>query len=69
MDTFVCTDGFDPERDSPLEDKFKELESFPGTLVWHVQVRRGLTHWKERDYPTTTVFGVEFTTADIKKRE
>jgi DNA-directed RNA polymerase subunit RPC12/RpoP len=68
LDTFVCTNGPDPRYDSdPLQKKFNELLSHKGNLVWHVQIRRGLTRWKDHDYPTTGVFGVTFTDADIKR--
>jgi hypothetical protein len=36
-------------------------------MVWRVQLRRGLVKWKGKDVSTTTVFGVEFTTAQIDR--
>lgn len=68
LDTFVCTNGPDPRYDSdPLQKKFNELLAYKGTLVWHVQIRRGFTRWKDHDYPATGVFGVVFTDAEIKR--
>jgi hypothetical protein len=69
MDTFICTDGFDPEREGgDIEAKLNELAHYDGSMVWHVHIRRGSVRWKGRDYPATAVFGVEFTGKDIGHR-
>jgi hypothetical protein len=60
MKTFVCTDGDD-------EELVKELDRYHGPLLWRVQLRRGLVRVGEREFPTTTVIGVEFTDQDVEK--
>jgi hypothetical protein len=64
MTTFVCT--------NPDDHAVKALDAYDGPLLWHVQLRRGLVRWTtkdgvDREDPATTVVGVEFTSADVKK--
>jgi hypothetical protein len=61
LSTVVCTD--------PEVDIASELAKSSGPLLWRVQVRRGLVPYKDREYPTTAVIGVEFTKQDIQKRD
>lgn len=58
LDTFVCTDGDDATV-------LPELERFHGTLLWRVQLRRGLVRVGQREIPATAVVGVEFTARDV----
>jgi hypothetical protein len=61
LTTVVCTD--------PEVDIAGELAKASGTLLWRVQVRRGIVEYKDREYSTTAVVGVEFTKQDIQKRD
>jgi hypothetical protein len=36
------------------------------TLLWRVQVRRGLIEFKGKDVPVTAIIGVEFKSSDVK---
>jgi hypothetical protein len=57
--SYICT--------SPDEPAGKLAGEYKGTLIWRVQVRRGLVQVGEREVPATTVIGVQFTAADIEK--
>jgi hypothetical protein len=61
LTTIVCTD--------PTEQVAKLLAAYHGTLLWRVQVRRGLVRVGEREVPATAVFGVTFQDRDIHKPE
>jgi hypothetical protein len=69
LDSFVCTDGGDPAAVLTLfgEDLEGQRRQAPykGTLLWRVQVRRGLYEWKGRRVPATAVIGVEFTSEQV----
>src|SRR5262249_29187901 len=60
LSTVVCTD--------PEVDIAADLAK-ASTLLWRVQGRRGLVEYKDREYSTTAVVGVEFTKQDIQKRD
>jgi hypothetical protein len=55
--TFVCTD--------PDDHVGRLLANYQGTLLWRIQVRRGLVQVGEREYPATGVIGVRFHATDI----
>jgi hypothetical protein len=57
-ETVVSTDPDNP-------DVVKAVRRFPGTLLWRVQVRRGLVKVRDRQVSATAVIGVEFTAHDI----
>jgi hypothetical protein len=59
-DTFVCTDGGD---DKVIE----ELERSRGTMLWRVEVRRGLVRVGSREVPAAAVIGVEFGATDVRR--
>jgi hypothetical protein len=59
LETLVCT--------NPVVDIERQLLAFRGSLLWRVQVRRGLVKVNEREVPATAVVGVLFTLADIKR--
>jgi len=64
MTTFFCT--------NPDEHAARALDSYAGSLVWHLQLRRGLVKWTtrdgvEREDSATAVVGVEFAAADVRK--
>jgi S-adenosylmethionine hydrolase len=59
LTTFVCTD--------PQDHVGKILRHYQGNLVWRVQVRRGLVPVRDREYPATSVIGVQFKDTDIVK--
>jgi hypothetical protein len=58
METFVCTDGDDP-------NVAQALANYSGSLLWRVQVRRGLVEVRGREFSATAVVGVEFTAAEV----
>jgi DNA-directed RNA polymerase subunit RPC12/RpoP len=60
MTTFVCTDPEDPV--SRILDQRKDKE----TLIWRVQVRRGLVQVHDREVPATAVIGVQFSQENIQ---
>ena len=69
LETFVCTDGWNPAVQLHLfgldpEGEVKQ-KSYSGNLVWRVQLRRGLITHKGKELPATAVIGVEFTSADL----
>jgi hypothetical protein len=62
MDTFVCTD--------PTQSIKKALARTSQSLLWRVQVRRGLVDTPNRgELPATAVIGVRFTRDDIESAE
>jgi hypothetical protein len=65
MKSIVCTDAWDPAIARYLFGVDTEGQQvgkpYRGTLLWRVQVRRGLVPWKGRELPATAVIGVEFT--------
>jgi hypothetical protein len=61
LTTFICTD--------PEDQVGRLLTSFQGTLLWRIQVRRGLVQVGEREYPATGVVGVRFRVAEISGAE
>jgi hypothetical protein len=56
---FICTNGNDNDT--------RHLETYVGPLLWRVQVRRGLVHYRDKDLSATAVIGVEFTDKDIAR--
>ena len=58
--TVTCSDPTKPEI-------VTAAQGFNGTMVWRVQVRRGVVSFHGEEVPVTAVVGVEFTAADIKK--
>jgi hypothetical protein len=71
METFVATNGEDKAVQRILfgiDDKgAKTLEAYNGSLMWRVQLRRGLVDHNGRRVSATTVIGVEFTDKDYLK--
>jgi hypothetical protein len=65
-ESFVCTDGDDPEAARLLfGDRGTPPE--PGPFLWRVRLRRGLIDWHGKERSATTVIGVEFARSDIGK--
>lgn len=62
---FVCTDGNDAEARRVLFGE-KKQESYQGTLLWRIRVRRGRVRVKDKIYSATAVVGVEFRASDIE---
>ncbi len=44
----------------------KTVKESSDTLLWRVQVRRGLIEFKGKDVPVTAIIGVEFKSSDVK---
>ncbi|HEV3383565.1 MAG TPA: hypothetical protein VG097_02055 [Gemmata sp.] len=44
----------------------KTVKEFNDTILWRVQVRRGLIEFNGKDIPVTAIIGVEFKSADVK---
>jgi hypothetical protein len=64
QESFVCTDGNDPQA---LRVLFGEGGPGPykGPLLWRVQVRRGLFDYRGRRVPAAAVVGVAFDSRDV----
>ncbi len=69
VETFVCTDGWNPAIQAHLfgldSDGEQKHKPYAGNLLWRVQLRRGLIDYKGKKLPATAVIGVEFTSADL----
>ena len=52
--TFVCTDGDDARV-------IQAATNYQGTMLWRVQLRRGLVPVRNKEVSATAVVGVEFT--------
>jgi hypothetical protein len=52
------------DREGPL---LEAVHGFKDTIVWRLQLRRGLMNFKDRDYSVCAVVGVQFHTADVHK--
>jgi hypothetical protein len=69
QESFVCTDGNDPQAVLALFGEDLEGQRcqgpYKGPLLWRVQVRRGLYEWKGRRLPATAVIGVAFDSRDV----
>lgn len=63
---FVCTDG-DDDKTVALLFGAESGETYQGSLLWRVRVRRGLVRFQNKQYPSTAVIGVRFTGDDIDK--
>jgi S-adenosylmethionine hydrolase len=57
LTTLVCTD--------PQDHVARLLAEYQGSLLWRVQVRRGLVQVRDREYAATAVIGVRFKDTDI----
>jgi hypothetical protein len=68
-ESFVCTDGSDPQAVRALfgEDLEGQRRQGPykGPMLWRVQVRRGLYEYGGRRLPATAVIGVAFDSKDV----
>jgi hypothetical protein len=62
QDTFTCTDG---QKDNIVPTAM----AYKGELFWRVHLRQGPVDVKGREapVPSTTIIGVPFTTADVKR--
>jgi phage FluMu protein Com len=71
LETFVCTDGWSPDVQRVLfgldEEGNRKQTPYSGSLLWRVQLRRGLITYKGRMLPATSVIGVEFSSADLPR--
>jgi hypothetical protein len=56
------------DRPDPGQTIGSALKAHRGPLLWRVHLRRGIVNYKERDYSTTAVIGVEFNKEDIVKK-
>jgi hypothetical protein len=56
-DYLVCSNCYEPET--------QKLGKYTGSLLWRVQLRRGLVRFRDKDLSATAVIGVEFTDKDI----
>jgi hypothetical protein len=54
------------ESDSQIVKIVRESND---TILWRVQVRRGLVEFKGKDVPVTAIIGVEFKASDVKSLE
>ena len=61
--TVICSDPTDQAANQALGNS---RASEP--ITWRVQLRHGLTEFQGREYSVTGVIGVQFTAADIRKR-
>jgi hypothetical protein len=61
--TVVCSDPSDQAALMALSNL-----SSTDPITWRVQLRHGLTEFQGKEYSVTGVIGVQFTAADIKKR-
>jgi hypothetical protein len=61
LTTLVCTD--------PRDHVTRLLANYQGSLLWRIQVRRGLVQVGGREYPATAVIGVHFKDTDIAGRD
>ena len=52
----------------PAERVPDVLRNYNGKMLWRIQLRRGIEHYKDRDFSVTAVIGVEFSKADIVKK-
>jgi hypothetical protein len=61
MTTLVCTDPADHVRES--------LDAYHGSLLWRVQVRRGLVRLADREISATAVVGVKFSDGQVSRHD
>jgi hypothetical protein len=59
LETFVCTDGQDA-------GVLHAVTRYHGSMLWRVQLRRGLVNWRDREVSATAVIGVEFSDRDLE---
>jgi hypothetical protein len=59
MTTTVCTDPSNPRV-------LDAVRKYKGTMLWRVEVRRGLVQVGKREVPACAVVGVEFTRDDVQ---
>ncbi|MFO0928445.1 MAG: hypothetical protein U0736_15695 [Gemmataceae bacterium] len=71
-DTYVSTDGWDPTIQETLfgldADGRRVKKPYDGSLLWRVQLRRGLVEYNGKEVPATSVVGVEFATRDYASK-
>jgi len=70
MESFVCTDAFDPAIARHLfgvdENGSQVKPPYKGPLFWRVHLRRGAFTYRGRELPVTSVIGVPFTDKDYR---
>ena len=50
-------------------DAVRAVRGARDTIVWRVQVRRGLVEYRGREVPVTALVGVEFNASDVTTEE
>jgi hypothetical protein len=60
--TYVVTSNSRPEV-------VRAVQNAKDTILWRVQVRRGLVEYRGREVPVTALIGVEFSASDVTTEE